>query len=54
MNHWVSKMYCKFVIDTLNKASLKLRLFKVRDVNLEDKLYDSYIYLENILDYEKF
>ncbi len=53
MNHWFSKMYCKFVIDTLSKASLKLQLFKVRDVNLEDKLYDSYIYLEKILDYEK-
>lgn len=54
MNYWVSKMYCKFVVETLSKANTKLRLLRTRDTNLEDKLYNSYLNLEKILDQEIF
>ena len=54
MNYWVSKMYCKFVVDILSKANAKLRLLRTRDTNLEDKLYNSYLNLEKILDQEIF
>ncbi len=54
MNYWVSKMYCKFVVDILSKANAKLCLLRTRDTNLEDKLYNSYLNLEKILDQETF
>lgn len=54
MKYWVSKMYCKFVVDALSKANIKLQLLKTRDAKLEDKLYNSYLYLEKILEQEIF
>ncbi len=55
MRFLASRMYCKYVLDTLNNniKLLMLKNNKCYDV-LEDKLYESYIKLEKILSTEFF
>lgn len=47
-----SSMYCKFVIDVLNSGIEKLKLKNENYDILEDKLYESYVQLEKILNAE--
>lgn len=49
-----SSMYCKFVIDTLSISIKKLNIKNKNYDILEDKLYESYIKLEKILNTEFF
>lgn len=47
-----SNMYCKYVIDTIY-ASLKKSMCKNHEYDeLNDKLYESYLMLEKLLDVE--
>lgn len=52
MKFCASRMYCKYVIDILNKAILKIRSIKEEDELLEDELYESYVKLEKLLKQE--
>lgn len=45
----VSYMYCVYVIDLLYKKSLKLREFNIYNEKIEDKLYQSYLKLEEFM-----
>lgn len=55
MRFLTSRMYCKYVIDTLSDGikNLRQKHYLKYDV-LEDKLYESYIKLEKILNTEFF
>lgn len=52
MRFCASRMYCKYVIDVLSNAILKIRSIKVNDELLEDELFESYIKLEKLLEQE--
>ena len=52
MKFCVSRMYCKYVIDALSKAVLKIRSISIKDEALEDELYQSYLKLEKLLKQE--
>ena len=49
MKFCVSRMYCKYVINALSKAVLKIRSISIKDEALEDELYQSYLKLEKLL-----
>ena len=52
MKFCVSRMYCKYVINALSKAVLKIRSISIKDEALEDELYQSYLKLEKLLKQE--
>lgn len=52
MRFCASRMYCKYVINILNNAILKIRLLRLEDELLEDELFESYIKLEKLLKQE--
>ena len=52
MKFCVSRMYCKYVINALSKAVLKIRSISIKDEALEDELYQSYVKLEKLLKQE--
>lgn len=54
MKFCTSKMYCKYVINLLNKAVNEIRSTKHIDLLLEDRLYESYLKLEKFLNDEFF
>ena len=45
----VKKFYCKYVVDLLYNRILKLRKINIIDDFLEEKLYESYLKLEEFL-----
>lgn len=52
MKFCVSRMYCKYVINTLNNALKQLRVKKRNNKLLEDELYESYLKLEKLFNEE--
>lgn len=52
MKFCVSRMYCKYVVNSINNAILKIYSIKTFDKLLEDELYESYIKLEKLLNQE--
>ncbi len=52
MRFCASRMYCKYVVNILNNAILKIRSMKAQDDLLEDELYASYVKLEKLLKQE--
>lgn len=52
MKFIVSRMYCKYVINVINDEIVKIRRMNLYDDELEDKLYFSYLKLEQILNQE--
>lgn len=52
MNFLASSMYCRFVIDTLIVGIKKLKNKNENYDVLEDRLYESYVKLEKILNTE--
>lgn len=52
MKFCVSRMYCKYVINTLNNALKKIRTKKQSDKLLENELYESYLKLEKLFNEE--
>ena len=49
----VKKFYCKYVIDTIYKRILKLKKINIVDNYLDEKLYQSYLKLEEFLSDEQ-
>lgn len=49
----VKKFYCKYVIDLIYKRILKSRKINITDNYLEEKLYESYLKLEEFLNEEQ-
>lgn len=52
MKFCASRMYCKYVINTLNNALKKIRIKKYDSKLLEDELYESYLKLEKLFNEE--
>lgn len=52
MKFCASRMYCKYVVNVINNAIIKLRSMKTEDELLEEELYESYVKLEEILKQE--
>ena len=52
MKFYVSHMYCKYVIDTISITLKKNCDKKQNCILLEDKLYESYLMLEKLLNQE--
>lgn len=48
----LSNYYCKYVINVINKAILENIKNRINYDELDDKLYESYLKLEEILNYE--
>ena len=49
----IKVMYCKYVIDILYKRIIKLKKLNIPDEYLEEKLYESYLKLEDFLNEEQ-
>lgn len=49
----VKKFYCKYVIDLLYKRILILRKININNNYFEEKLYESYLKLEEFLKEEQ-
>lgn len=54
MKFLASSMYCKYVINTLSVGIKQFIIKNEKNEVLEDKLYESYIKLEKILNTEFF
>ncbi len=52
MKFCASRMYCKYVVNVINNAIIKLRSMKTEDELLEEELYESYVKLEELLKQE--
>lgn len=54
MKFCASRMYCKYVISLITNGLNKIRMINHDDSVLEDKLYNSYLELEKLLNEEFF
>lgn len=54
MKFCASRMYCKYVISLITNGLNKIRMINHYDSVLEDKLYNSYLELEKLLNEEFF
>ncbi len=52
MKFLASRMYCKYVVNIINDAILKIRSMRIEDDLLEEELYNSYLKLEKLLEQE--
>lgn len=52
MKFLASRMYCKYVVNIINDAILKIRSMRIEDDMLEEELYNSYLKLEKLLEQE--
>ncbi|MGN1268965.1 MAG: hypothetical protein ACI4U0_05690 [Candidatus Aphodocola sp.] len=50
----VGKMYCKYVINTIYKSIKKLKYNTDLYKQLDDKLYESYLKLEKLINSDSF